>query len=82
LSSYRVPLVWRGVTDCPRVASRSVVSAEYHQGPKYRVMGVPRLGCMEFTYTVEVFDGQEVVGKHACPTPRVTCAEVVADVAW
>jgi hypothetical protein len=31
---------------------------------------------------VEVFDGQEVVGKHACPTPCVTCAEAVADAAW
>jgi hypothetical protein len=36
---------------------------------------------MEFTYTVEVFDGQEVVGKHACPTPHATCAEAVANVA-
>jgi hypothetical protein len=33
---------------------------------EYRVKGGPRLGCMEFTCTVEVFDGQEVVGKHAC----------------
>jgi hypothetical protein len=30
---------------------------------------------------MEVFDGQEVVGKHAYPTPHVTCAEVVADAA-
>ncbi len=37
---------------------------------------------MEFTYTVEVFDGQEVVGKHACPSPRVTCAKVVPNAAW
>jgi hypothetical protein len=36
---------------------------------------------MEFTYTVEVFDGQEVVGKHACPTPRATYAEAAANVA-
>jgi hypothetical protein len=34
---------------------------------------------MEFTCTVEVFDGKEVVGKHACPTPHATCAEAVAD---
>jgi hypothetical protein len=37
---------------------------------------------MEFTYTVEVFDGQEVVGKHACLTPRATCVEAVVDVPW
>jgi hypothetical protein len=37
---------------------------------------------MEFTCTVEVFDGQEVVSKHACSAPRVTCAEAVADAAW
>jgi hypothetical protein len=37
---------------------------------------------MEFTYTVEVFDGHDVVDKHACPAPRVTCAEVVVDIAW
>jgi hypothetical protein len=37
---------------------------------------------MEFTCTMEVFDGQEVVGKHACPTPHATCAKVVADIAW
>jgi hypothetical protein len=37
---------------------------------------------MEFTYTMEVFDGQEVVGKHACPAPHATCADVVADAAW
>jgi hypothetical protein len=37
---------------------------------------------MEFTCTMEVFDGQEVVGKHACPTPRATSVEAVADVAW
>jgi hypothetical protein len=23
-----------------------------------------------------------VVDKHACPAPRVTCAEVVVDIAW
>jgi hypothetical protein len=45
------------------------------------VKGVPRPGLMEFTCTVEVFDGQEVVSKHACPTPSVTCAEAVASVA-
>jgi hypothetical protein len=38
------------------------------RAPEYRVKVVPRLGCMEFTCTMEVFDGQEVVGKHACPT--------------
>jgi hypothetical protein len=32
------------------------------RAPEYRVKGVPRPGRMEFTYTVEVFDGQEVVG--------------------
>jgi hypothetical protein len=37
---------------------------------------------MEFTCTMEVFDGQEVVGKQACPAPHATCAKVVADVAW
>jgi hypothetical protein len=37
---------------------------------------------MEFTYTMEVFDGQEVVGKHACPAPHATCADVVADATW
>jgi hypothetical protein len=52
------------------------------RGPEYSVKGVPRLGRMEFTCTVEVFDGQEVVGKHACPAPHVTCAEVEADTAW
>jgi hypothetical protein len=35
---------------------------------EYRVKGVPRLGRMKYTYTVEVFNGSEVVGKHACPT--------------
>jgi hypothetical protein len=52
------------------------------RAPEYRVMGVPRLGCMELTCTVEVFDGQEVVSKHACPTPHATCAEAVVDAAW
>jgi hypothetical protein len=47
--------------------------------PEYRVKGVPKPGSMEFPCTVEVFDGQEVVGKHTCPTPRATCAEAVAD---
>jgi hypothetical protein len=46
------------------------------------VKGVPRPRRMEFTYTLEVFDGQEVVGKHACPTPRATCAEAGVDAAW
>jgi hypothetical protein len=50
--------------------------------PEYKVRGVPRQGCMEFTITVEVFDKQEVVGKHACPAPHATCVEAVADVAW
>jgi hypothetical protein len=49
---------------------------------EYRVKGVPRPGFMECTCTMEVFDGQEVVGKHACPTPCATCAEAVADAAW
>jgi hypothetical protein len=39
------------------------------RAPEYMVKGLPRPGRMEFTYTVEVFDGQDVVGKHACPTP-------------
>jgi hypothetical protein len=52
------------------------------RAPKYRVKGIPRPGCMEFTCTVEVFNGQEVVGKHASPTPHAMCAEVVADAAW
>jgi hypothetical protein len=37
---------------------------------------------MEFTCTVEAFDEQEVVGKHACLAPHVTYAEVVVDAAW
>jgi hypothetical protein len=37
---------------------------------------------MEFTYIVELFDGHEVVGKHSCPIPRVTCVEEVVDAAW
>jgi hypothetical protein len=49
---------------------------------EYKVKSVPRLGHMEFTCAVEVFNGQEVVSKHACPTPHVTCAEAVADAAW
>jgi hypothetical protein len=36
---------------------------------------------MEFTCIVEVFDELEVVSKHGCPTPHVTCAEAVADTA-
>jgi hypothetical protein len=40
------------------------------------------LGCMEFTCTMDVFDGKEVAGKHACPSPRATCAEVVPNAAW
>jgi hypothetical protein len=39
------------------------------KAPDYKVKSIPRLGHMEFTYTVEVFDGQEVVGKHTCHTP-------------
>jgi hypothetical protein len=49
---------------------------------EYKVKSVPRPGRMEFTCTMEVFDGQEVVDKQACPTPRVTCAKAVADTAW
>jgi hypothetical protein len=49
---------------------------------EYSVKGVPRPERMEFTCTVEVYDGQEVVGKHACPTPRATFDEAVADTAW
>jgi hypothetical protein len=30
---------------------------------EYKVKSVPRLGRLEFTCTVEVFDGQEVVGS-------------------
>jgi hypothetical protein len=41
----------------------------------YKVKSVPRPGHMEFTCTVEVFDGQEVVGKHACHAPHATCAD-------
>ncbi len=37
---------------------------------------------MEFTYTKEVFNGQEVVGKHACPTPCATYSETVAEATW
>jgi hypothetical protein len=37
---------------------------------------------MEFTCTMEVFNGQEVVSKHACPAPHVTCAEALVDAAW
>jgi hypothetical protein len=36
---------------------------------------------MEFSYTVEVFIGQEMVGKHAYPTPHVTYVEAVASAA-
>jgi hypothetical protein len=49
---------------------------------KYRANGVTKLVCMEFTCTIEFFDGQEVVSKHACPTPHATCAVVVVDAAW
>jgi hypothetical protein len=52
------------------------------KAPEYKVKSVPKLGSMEFTCTVEVFDGQEVIGKHACSAPCVTCAEAVADAAW
>jgi hypothetical protein len=50
--------------------------------PEYKAKNIPRPGHMEFTCTMEVFDGQEVVGKHACPTPRATCDAAVADAAW
>jgi hypothetical protein len=49
---------------------------------KYKAKSVLRPGHMEFTCTMEVFDGQEVVGKHACPAHRVTYAEAVTDAAW
>jgi hypothetical protein len=49
---------------------------------EYKVRSVPWPGRMEFTCIVEVFNGQEVIGKHACPTPHVTCAEAVANAAW
>jgi hypothetical protein len=52
------------------------------KAPEYKLKSVPRPGRIEITCTVGVFDGQEVVGKHACPTPRATCAEPVADTAW
>jgi hypothetical protein len=37
---------------------------------------------MEFSCTVEVFDGQEVVDRHTCPAPRAMCAKVVIDATW
>jgi predicted nucleic acid-binding protein len=49
---------------------------------EYKFKSVPRPGRIEFTRTVEVINGQEVVSKHACPAPRVTCAEAVAEAAW
>jgi hypothetical protein len=52
------------------------------RAPEYRVKGVPKPGLMEFTCTVEVFDGQKVTDKHACSTPHATCAEAVANSAW
>jgi hypothetical protein len=52
------------------------------RAPKCRVKGVPKQRRMEFTCTVEVFNGQEVVGKLASPTPRATCARKVADATW
>jgi hypothetical protein len=52
------------------------------KAPEYKVKSVPMPGRMEFTCIMEVFNGQEVVGKHACRTPRVTCAKAVADAAW
>jgi hypothetical protein len=52
------------------------------KSPEYKVKSVPRPGRMEFTYTVEIFNGQEVVNKHACPAVRGTCAEAVVDAAW
>jgi hypothetical protein len=39
---------------------------------EYKVKSVPKPGCVEFTCVMEVFDGQEVVGKHACPAPLAT----------
>jgi hypothetical protein len=48
---------------------------------EYKVNSVPRLGHMEFTCIMDVFNRQEVIGKHACPTPHPTCAEAVADAA-
>jgi hypothetical protein len=54
----------------------------FTKAPEYKVKSIPRPGRMEFTCIVEVIDGQEVAGKHACPTPRVTCAEAVADATW
>jgi hypothetical protein len=51
------------------------------RAPKYRVKGVPRPGCMAITCIVKVFDGQELVSKHASPAPRATCAKVVAEAA-
>jgi hypothetical protein len=50
--------------------------------PEYKVNSVPRSGRMEFTCTVEVFDGQVVLSKYACPAPRVTFAKAVANAAW
>jgi hypothetical protein len=52
------------------------------KAPEYKVKSVPRPGRMEFTNTVEVFDRQEVVSKHACPTPRLTYAEAIANTTW
>jgi hypothetical protein len=52
------------------------------RAPEYRVKGVPRPGRMESTCNMEVFDGQKMVGKHACPSPHATCADAVANVAW
>jgi hypothetical protein len=51
------------------------------RAPECRVKVVPRPGCMEFTNTVVVFDGQRVISKHACPAPHATCAEAVVDAA-
>jgi hypothetical protein len=49
---------------------------------EYKVKSGPMPGRMEVTYTVEVFNGQKVVSKHACPAPRATCAKAVGDTAW
>jgi hypothetical protein len=49
---------------------------------EYKVKSVPGPGCMEFSCTLEVYNGKEVVGKHACPAPRVTYAEAIADAVW
>jgi hypothetical protein len=49
---------------------------------EHKVKSVLKPGCMEFTCTVEIFDGQEVVDKHACPSPHATYVEAVVNAAW